>query len=145
MFLITLLFKRMPVEPKPRKWLYFKGDFMPPPNACRQKQQMHLCSKTLRNTLTGVQFLIKLQLSATLLQMNSCFFKVSDHSTESEAYSKPCQISKMECFARIFISFQPLTCFAKRSVLDIQQRSEYASGIASIFSFQVLLLLKNFV
>ena len=77
--------------------------------------------------------------------MNSCFFKVSDHSTESGAYSKPCQISKMECFARIFIAFQPLTFFAKRLVLDIQQGSEYASGIASIFSFQVLLLLKNFV
>ena len=33
MFLITLLFKSMLVEPKPRKWLYFKSDSMPLPNA----------------------------------------------------------------------------------------------------------------
>ena len=33
----NLLFKSMPVEPKRRKWLYFKSDSMPLPNACRQK------------------------------------------------------------------------------------------------------------
>ena len=74
MSLITLLFKSMSVEPKPRKWLYFMSVFMSLRTACRQKQQLHLCSKTLRNTLTGVQFLIKLHNKpATLLQMNTCF------------------------------------------------------------------------
>ena len=38
-------------------------------------------------------------------KMNSCFFKVSDHSTESEAYSEPCQTSKMERFARNLLAF----------------------------------------
>ena len=49
MSLITLLFKNMPVEPKPRNELYFVTVFMPLCIACRQKQQVHLCSKTLRN------------------------------------------------------------------------------------------------
>ena len=33
------------------------------------------------------------------------FFKVFNHSTEIEAYSEPCQTSKMKGFARIFIGF----------------------------------------
>ena len=37
--------------------------------------------------------------------MNSCFFKVSDHRAESEAYSEPCKASDMERFARILIGF----------------------------------------
>ena len=49
MFLITLLFNRMPVKPKPRKLLYFKSGSMPLPSACWQNQQVYLRSKTLRN------------------------------------------------------------------------------------------------
>ena len=33
------------------------------------------------------------------------FFKVFNHSTEIEAYSEPCQTSKMKGFARIFVVF----------------------------------------
>ena len=45
----------------------------------------------------------------------------------AEAYSEPCQTSKMERFAKIINSFQPLTTFAKRSILDVWQGSEFAS------------------
>ena len=43
----------------------------------------------------------------------------------SEAYSKPCQSSKNELFAKIINSFQPFTIFEKTSILDIQQGFEY--------------------
>ena len=33
-------------------------------------------------------------------------------------YSKPCQTSKTERFAKVINDFQPLTIFAKLSVLD---------------------------
>ena len=36
-----------------------------------------------------------------------------------EAYSEPCQTSKIELFAKIVNGFQPLTIFAKSSVLDV--------------------------
>ena len=45
----------------------------------------------------------------------------------SEAYSEPCQISKIVRFAKIVNSFQSLTIFAKRSILDVSQGSEYSS------------------
>ena len=47
----------------------------------------------------------------------------------SMAYSEPYQTSKMECFAKIVNTFQALTIFAKGSILDIWQGSEYASDI----------------
>ena len=34
----------------------------------------------------------------------------------------------MEIFAKIVNGFQPLTIFAKSSILDVLQGSEYASG-----------------
>ena len=37
----------------------------------------------------------------------------------SEAYSEPCQLSKMEFFAKIFNGLKLLTVFAKISILDI--------------------------
>ena len=40
----------------------------------------------------------------------------------SEAYSEPCQICKMECFVKI------ANGFAKLSILDVWQGSEYASA-----------------
>ena len=43
------------------------------------------------------------------------------------AYSEHCQTSKMERSAKITNSFLPLTVFAKRSVLDVWQDSEYAT------------------
>ena len=43
-----------------------------------------------------------------------------------ETYTEPCKVSVMEHFAKIVTSFQLLTIFAKRSILDVSQRSEYA-------------------
>ena len=43
---------------------------------------------------------------------------------EPEAHLKPCQTSKMQCFANIVKGFQPLTIFAKRYILDVWQCSE---------------------
>ena len=42
-------------------------------------------------------------------------------------FRKPCQRSKMERFAKIVKGIQPLTIFAKHSILDVCQCSEYAS------------------
>ena len=51
-----------------------------------------------------------------------------------EAYSEPCQRSKMEHFAKHaevwlsnFIEIHTFTCFVKRSILDVWQGSEYTS------------------
>ena len=46
----------------------------------------------------------------------------------TQAYSGPSQVSKMECFAKIVNSWKSLTIFAKRSILDAWQGSEYAPG-----------------
>ena len=48
------------------------------------------------------------------------------------AYSEPCQASKMGRFAKTVNGHQPLTIFAKRSLLDVSLSSEYASGSYSI-------------
>ena len=47
----------------------------------------------------------------------------------TEAYSEPCQASKMKRFAKIVHSFQSWTIFAKHSVLDFWQGSEYANDL----------------
>ena len=44
---------------------------------------------------------------------------------ELEVYLEPCHTSKMDRFAKIVNSYKPLTIFAKRSILDIWQGSEY--------------------
>ena len=46
-----------------------------------------------------------------------------------EAYSEPCQTSKMGCFAKIVDGSKPLTIFAKRSILIVWQGPEHASDI----------------
>ena len=46
-----------------------------------------------------------------------------------EAYSEHCQTSKMELFAKIVNSWKPLSIFAKSSILDVWQDSEYSSEI----------------
>ena len=45
----------------------------------------------------------------------------------SEAYSEPCQTSKMEVFEKITNGFSFLVIFAKSSILDVWQDSEFAS------------------
>ena len=60
-----------------------------------------------------------------------------------EAYSKPCQTSKMEIFAEFFFEmysgFQSLNIFAKSSSLDVWQGFEYTLYILLLFlSFSLL-------
>ena len=45
----------------------------------------------------------------------------------SEAYLEPSEISKMDLFVKIVMSFQPVTIFAKSSILDVLLGSKYAS------------------
>ena len=45
----------------------------------------------------------------------------------SEAYSEPCQTSKMEVFGKIVNGFSFLIIFGKSSILDVFQDSEFAS------------------
>ena len=49
----------------------------------------------------------------------------------SEAYSEPCQTSKMETFKKIVNGFSVLTIFAKSFSLDVLQDSELASELSN--------------
>ena len=51
----------------------------------------------------------------------------------TETYSEPSRISQMELFAKIVNGFQPLTIFARSSILDVRLGFEYASAEANIF------------
>ena len=46
---------------------------------------------------------------------------------ETEAYLRSCQTSMMKYFPKIVKGFQPLTIFAKRSILDVWQGFKYPS------------------
>ena len=46
----------------------------------------------------------------------------------AEAYSEPCQASKMKHFGKNVNSLQFLNSFAKSSILDVWQESEYSSA-----------------
>ena len=46
----------------------------------------------------------------------------------SEANSEPCQVSKMDHFAKIFYEYGPLTIFVKSSSSDIPMSFEYRSA-----------------
>ena len=76
-----------------------------------------------------------------------------EEGRSEELYSQPCQTSKMERFGKIVNRFQRLTIFTKRSILDVLQGCEYASGMIvqaqlfiwkSTFSDQQLLFSKNY-
>ena len=47
----------------------------------------------------------------------------------TEVYSEHGEMSKVECFAKIINDLQPLNIFAKCSVLDVWQGTEYTSAI----------------
>ena len=53
--------------------------------------------------------------------------KVNGFNRIAVAYSEPSQPSKLERFVKLVIGLQPLTIFAKRSILDVWPNSEYAS------------------
>ena len=61
----------------------------------------------------------------------------------SEAYSEPCLRSKMELFAKIVNSFQPVTIFAKSSILDIWLGSEYTKFMNTILLVDMLLQIES--
>ena len=66
------------------------------------------------------------------------FYAVTNTAqTSSEAYSEPCQTSKMVNFAKIYKVFQLLTIFAKCSVLDVWQHSEYVSALQVKWFYQI--------
>ena len=50
----------------------------------------------------------------------------------------------MERFAKIINSFQPLTTFAKRSILDVWQGSEFASGEVNDLDIEKILKVSFF-
>ena len=50
---------------------------------------------------------------------------------DPKPYSEPYQTSKMESFAKIVNGFQPLTIFAKSSIIDAGQAFECISEIFS--------------
>ena len=52
----------------------------------------------------------------------------------SEAYSKSCQTSKMEAFAQIVNGFWFSAIFAKSSILDVWQDSEFTSEASNNFA-----------
>ena len=63
-----------------------------------------------------------------LLWHNLKYNAFADYALQSVAYSKPCQSSKIERFVKIVNGFKPLTIFARCSVLDVWQSSEYTIG-----------------
>ena len=48
--------------------------------------------------------------------------------SHTQSYSEPYQTSKMEHFAKIVNGWKPFTTFAKHSILDVSQGSEYATN-----------------
>ena len=61
-----------------------------------------------------------------MLMFKNSFFSGSEQNAYcSETSSDLCQISKMECFEKVVDGFELLTIFAKRSILDVWQGSEY--------------------
>ena len=64
---------------------------------------------------------------------NSLFTGSEQNAYYSEAYSEHCQTSKMERFEKIIEDFEPLTIFAKRSILYVWQGSEYAPAVDAYF------------
>ena len=49
----------------------------------------------------------------------------------TKVYSEPCQTSEIIFFVKIVNGFQPLTIFAKRSILNVSSGFEYASDYAA--------------
>ena len=63
-----------------------------------------------------------------LIFKNSLFSGSEQNAHFSETYSGYCQISKMECLEKVVNGFELLTIFAKLSILDVWQGSEYGSA-----------------
>ena len=59
-------------------------------------------------------------------------FVIMKRYFNSELYSDPCQISKMERFVKIINGWKPLTFFAEHFILEVGQGSEYTCSKGSI-------------
>ena len=62
---------------------------------------------------------------------NSCSLLFYCLKSHSEAYSEPCQTSKMKLLPKIINGFYPLNIFTKNFILDVWQGSDYSSVIFS--------------
>ena len=58
-------------------------------------------------------------------------------------YSESFEISKIKFFVKIVNGFQPFIIFAKNSILDVWQRSEYASDSRHYYNSWYVLTLKH--
>ena len=65
---------------------------------------------------------------------NSLFSGSEQNINYLGAHSEHCKTSIMERFEKIVEGFEPLTIFAKRSVLNVWQGSEYGSVADTHFS-----------
>ena len=59
--------------------------------------------------------------------MQFVFLEVRCCGNQAQRLFGTCQTSKMERLAKLVNVFQPFTIFAKQSILDVRQGSEYAS------------------
>ena len=69
-----------------------------------------------------------------LIFKNSLFSGSEQNAHCSETSSDHYQISKMECFEKVVDGFELLTIFAKRSILDAWEGSEYGSAVGTYSS-----------
>ena len=75
---------------------------------------------------------------------NSCSLLFSSLKSHSDAYSEPCQTSKIKLLPKIVNGFWPLNIFTKNFILDVWQGSDYASIIFSkVAGLQPSTLLKD--
>ena len=61
------------------------------------------------------------------------------HLISTEVYWEPCQVSKMERFAKIVNGWRQLTVSKKRPILNVWQGSEQAFGLGGLSKFSVLM------
>ena len=71
--------------------------------------------------------LILSQINEKQTMTNSWIIWRKKQILSSKVYPEPCQTSKMELFAKIINSFQPLTIILKSFILDVWHGYEYAS------------------
>ena len=82
--------------------------------------------------------------SAKYISQQVFIWSVDSNSSIQDAYSEPCQISKLQLFAKKVNGFQPLTIFAKRFILNAWQGSAYASAyIQLLINFHIQLIKGN--
>ena len=99
----------MPVEAKPRKMAIFCVSFHASSYCMSTETASGLMFQNIEKYVNRCSIFNKVLTIGLRLYYKSIplkvFFKVSNHNTESEVYSEPCQTSKTKHFARILIGF----------------------------------------